>query len=85
MTATVYYAFLQARDPVTVNSRPDIHTKVNQNLGEWELLAAGSASADARDGRMKALQDLQNCVMRQGSAFQVWINWEGSELLNYDY
>ncbi|KAF2650707.1 hypothetical protein K491DRAFT_574788, partial [Lophiostoma macrostomum CBS 122681] len=78
MTATVYYAFLQTRDPITVNDTSEVLINVKQNRCEWELLAAGSASAVRRDGRMKALQDLQNCVLRQGNAYRVWADWEGS-------
>jgi hypothetical protein len=84
MTATVYYAFLQAREPITAGTPPqEVQDSLN-NLGHWIFLAAGTASTRDDKGRLKALRDLKDTLDKQGEAMLAWEEWEGSELLHYD-
>lgn len=85
MTATLYYAFLQARDPITVDKPADPNDRLIDNVTSWELIASGTASASDPEGRLKALRDLQRVIEKQGQALHAWEKWEGSELLRYDY
>jgi hypothetical protein len=85
MTATVYYAFLQGREPLTNESPPEVQADADQNLAQWHFLAAGTASTNDPKGRLDALQDLQEVIEKQGEARLAWEKWEGSELLNYEY
>jgi hypothetical protein len=84
MTAKTYYAFLQARDPITVNSPPEEVQDSHRNIARWHFITAGTASTNDKQGRLKALRNLRNIVDSQGSAMLAWEDWEGSELLNYD-
>jgi hypothetical protein len=76
---TRYFAFLQARDPVTLQTIAD--------SVEWELVASGGS--DSRVARVKnnnvrlaALECLPETVEKQGVLKQVWEQWKGSVVLD---
>lgn len=84
MTATVYYAFLQAREPITVDTPSQEIEDSHNNLAHWIFLAAGTASTKDAKGRLNALRDLKDTLDKQGETMLAWEEWEGSELLHYD-
>lgn len=85
MTATLYYAFLQGRDPITKDSPSEVQSQVHQNIADWGLIATGCASSKDPEGRLKALHNLLQHVERHGNAWRTWNSWEGSKLLSYEY
>ena len=81
------FAFLQARDLVTVHGEPEIHMQPIENKAKWELVAAGRSEGwnwkmKEGSGRLAALKDLQDTVERQGAMWKMWGTWEGSIALN---
>lgn len=72
MTATVYYAFLQARDPINANTPPEEVEDAQNNLAHWIFLAAGTASTRDSKGRLKALRELKDTLDKQGEAMLAW-------------
>ncbi|KAF2822013.1 hypothetical protein CC86DRAFT_425574 [Ophiobolus disseminans] len=80
-----HFAFLQARDPVTVHSTPETHLK--PNAVKWELVAGGQADARGARGQdrsvqLAALKSLQETVEKQGVAKRAWERWDGSRRLD---
>jgi hypothetical protein len=78
MQGTSNFAFLQARDLVTVHSEPDAHMQPNDNKAKWELIMAGRSegwSWKMKDGsgRLAALKDLQDTMERQGVMSQILV------------
>ena len=78
---TSNFAFLQARDPVTVHSKPEVHLQPLENKAEWELVAAGRSDCwawkiNGGNERLAALKDLQDAVERQGQMRKLWGQWE---------
>lgn len=87
MQGTSNFAFLQARDLVTVHSEPEMHMQPNNNKAKWELIMAGRSEGwnlKMKDGsgRLAALKDLQDTVERQGIMRKLWGPWEGSSVLD---
>jgi hypothetical protein len=87
MQGTSNFAFLQARDVVTVHSEPGAHMQPNDNKADWKLVMAGRSEGwnwKMKDGsgRLAALKDLQDTVERQGVMRKLWGQWEGSRLLD---
>jgi hypothetical protein len=87
MQGTSNFAFLQARDLVTVHSEPEMHMQPNNNKAKWELIMAGRSEGwnwKMKDGsgRLAALKDLQGTVERQGIMRKLWGPWEGSSVLD---
>jgi hypothetical protein len=84
---TCYYAFLQARDPVTLHSKTEAHMQPFTNSVEWELVASGGSNSRVVRGqdesvRLAALKCLQETVEKQGVLKQVWEQWEDSSVLD---
>jgi hypothetical protein len=80
---TSNFAFLQARDPVTVHSEPEAHLQSLENKAKWELVAAGRSDCwawktNGGNERLAALKDLQDAVERQGQMRKLWGQWEES-------
>lgn len=84
MGAKLYYAFLQARNPVTVDSSPDELALVEEDIAEWNFVASGQASVKDTEGRLMALKNLRDGMENQGRALKEWTEWEGSWRLAYD-
>lgn len=63
---------------------PEVQYDAQENIAHWKFLGAGTASANDPEGRLKALEDLQALIEQQGKALGLWMDWEGSELMNYD-
>jgi hypothetical protein len=87
MDGVTHFAFLQARDPVTIHSKPEVHLQPVENMASWELVA-GSRS-DGRSGRgedkcvrLAVLKSLQELVEKQGVLQKMWSQWEGSRTLD---
>jgi RNA recognition motif-containing protein len=49
-TKTEFFAFLQAREPVTIHSEPHVQAMTSQNLTEWQLIASANAEEDIGRG-----------------------------------
>jgi hypothetical protein len=84
---TSNFAFLQARDPVTVHSEPEAHVQPLENKAKWELVAAGRSDCwawktNGGNERLAALKDLQDTVERQGQMRKMWGQWEVSSKLD---
>jgi hypothetical protein len=78
-----HYAYLQARDPVTVHSAPEAHLQPLENTAKWELVAGSSADGRGARGsdksvRLAVLKGLQETVEKQGVLKRAWGKWEGS-------
>ncbi|KAF1835571.1 hypothetical protein BDW02DRAFT_547901 [Decorospora gaudefroyi] len=78
---TVSFAFLQARELVTIPSALEVHRQLLQNKAQWEFVAAGrweGWSWTTMDGssRLAALKDLQETVQKQGVILGMWSEWE---------
>ncbi|RYO68030.1 hypothetical protein AA0116_g1226 [Alternaria tenuissima] len=87
MQGTANFAFLQARDPVTVSSKPEAHMLSTDDKAKWELVMAGRSEGwnwKMKDGsgRLAALKDLQDTLQRQGIMRKLWGQWEGSSALD---
>ncbi|KAI4627185.1 uncharacterized protein J4E87_004527 [Alternaria ethzedia] len=87
MQGTSNFAFLQARDVVTVYSEPGVHVQPVDNKAKWELVMAGRSEGwnwKMKDGsgRLAALKDLQDTMERQGVMRKLWGQWEGSSVLD---
>ena len=87
MQGTANFAFLQARDPVTVSSKPDVHMLSTDDKAKWELAMAGRSEGwnwkmEDGSGRLAALKDLQDTLQRQGIMWKLWGQWEGSSALD---
>ncbi|PSN65784.1 hypothetical protein BS50DRAFT_635004 [Corynespora cassiicola Philippines] len=83
----MYMAFLQARDPVTVNSDPEEHANPMENVAKWELIAADSSSVHDGKGtdfnaRLEAIKKLQGRLENFGNLYRLWANEEHSWKLN---
>lgn len=84
----VYHsAYLQARDPVTIYSKPEAHLQPAENTASWELVTG--SRLDGRSGRgedkcvrLAALKSLQELVEKQGVLRRTWSQWEGSRMLD---
>jgi hypothetical protein len=82
---TANFAFLQARNLVTVYSEPEAHMLLKDNKAKWELVMAGRSEGwnwkmKEGSGRLAALKDLQDMVERQGVMRKLWGQWEGSNV-----
>jgi hypothetical protein len=82
-----HFAFLQARDPVTIHSKPEAHLQPVENIASWDLVAG--SSSDGRSGRgedkyvrLAVLKSLQELVEKQGVLQKMWSQWEGSRMLD---
>ncbi|KAF2686825.1 hypothetical protein K458DRAFT_402375 [Lentithecium fluviatile CBS 122367] len=79
-----FLAFLQAREPVTIHSDPEVQAISNQNFAQWKLVAAGAASEEDfsrekdQNARLEALKGLQMELERQGVLKRIWSEWEGT-------
>jgi len=86
MQGTSNFAFLQARDVVTVYSEPVAHVQPVENKAKWELVMSGRSEGwnwKMKDGsgRLAALKDLQDTTERQGVMRNLWGQWKGSGVL----
>jgi hypothetical protein len=84
---TFNFAFLQAREPVTVHSEPEMHQQPVTKEAEWELIAGGRADSrgargQAKSIRLSALKSLQETVEKQGVLKRIWGHWDGSRMLD---
>lgn len=83
---TCCFAFLQARDLVTVDSSPETHMEPMENRAKWEFVAAGRSDSGSKmgegNGRLSALKNLQQTVENQGVLKKMWGRWDGSWMLN---
>jgi hypothetical protein len=83
----LHYAYLQARDPVTVHSEPEAHLQPLENMTKWDLVAGSSADGCGAKGRDKVvrltvLKGLQETVEKQGLLKKAWGQWKGSAVLD---
>ncbi|KAH7091989.1 hypothetical protein FB567DRAFT_613707 [Paraphoma chrysanthemicola] len=81
------FAFLQAREPITVHSEPMVHLQPRGNEAKWELIAGGRADSRGARGqdksvRLAALKSLQATVEKQGVLKRIWGVWDGSRVLD---
>jgi hypothetical protein len=86
---TSHYAFLQARDPITVLGEPEAHWQRILNTLQWKLVAGGRADSRGTRGRnesvrLATLKSLQELVEKQGVSKKVWAQWDGSRILNQE-
>ena len=85
-----HFAFLQARNLVTVESSPEAQIESMEHKARWEFVAAGRSDGDASkmgegNPRLSALKNLQQTVETQGVLGEMWSQWEGSWMLNTDH
>ncbi|KAF2029218.1 hypothetical protein EK21DRAFT_89959 [Setomelanomma holmii] len=83
----VHFAFLQAREPVTIHSEPKVYLQPVRNEARWELVAGGRADGRGARGqdksvRLAALKSLQETVEKRGILKKIWSQWDGSRLLD---
>ncbi|KAH7068053.1 hypothetical protein BKA63DRAFT_570175 [Paraphoma chrysanthemicola] len=81
------FAFLQAREPITVHSEPVAHLQPRRNEVKWELIAGGRADSRGARGqdksvRLAALKSLQETVEKQGVLNKIWGVWDGSRIMD---
>jgi hypothetical protein len=84
---TPNFAFLQAREPVTVHSEPEVHRQPLKNEAEWQLVAAGRSDCwawktNGGNERLAALKELSDTVERQGQMRRFWGQWEVNKVLD---
>ncbi|CAN9203781.1 unnamed protein product [Alternaria alternata] len=80
---------LEARDPVTVSSKPEAHMLSTDDKAQWELVMAGRSEGwnwKMKDGsgRLAALKDLQDTLQRQGIMKKLWGQWAEMSTINLD-
>jgi hypothetical protein len=80
-----HFAFLQARDPVTIFSDLDEQTLSSQNVVKWRFIMGmgveDNGIVEETSPRLNALKVLQKELERQGVLAKIWGNWEGSSKL----
>jgi hypothetical protein len=82
-----HFAFLQARDLVTIYSNPEAHLQPVENMASWELVAGSRSDGRSDRGedkcvRLAVLKSLQELVEKQGGLQKMWSQWEGSRMLD---
>ncbi|KAF1937157.1 hypothetical protein EJ02DRAFT_506176 [Clathrospora elynae] len=81
------FAFLQARNPITVHSELEARRQPIENRAMWDFIAGGrfdGRNSKIKDGsgRIAALKDLKETVEKQGVMKKMWNQGDGKQLLD---